>query len=203
MNALSAEMNRELAGALMAFDTNDNLWVALITGAGDRAFCAGADLGRIQSSLESQHAAPVQSSGPRGSAFTALELKKPVVAAINGHCLAAGLGLALLCDVRIASANATFGTMGTARGIVPGAGQTQRLPRLVGMANAMWLLLSSERIGAEEALRIGLVNKVVPQADLMQTARQWADVLASRAPLAVQAAKQAAQQGLTMPLQEG
>jgi E-phenylitaconyl-CoA hydratase len=203
MNALTPEMNRKLADTLMAFDTDDSLWVALITGAGDRAFCAGADLGRMQSNLESQQVEPVQSSGPRGSAFTALELRKPVIAAINGHCLAAGLGLALLCDVRIASENATFGTMGTARGIVPGAGQTQRLPRLVGMANAMWLLLSAQRIDAQEALRISLVNKVVPQADLMRTARDWADVLASCAPLAVQAAKQAAQRGLTMPLPEG
>jgi E-phenylitaconyl-CoA hydratase len=93
--------------------------------------------------------------------------------------------------------------MGTVRGIVPGAGQTQRLPRLVGMANAMWLLLSAERIDAQEAFRIGLVNKVVPREEVLTTARQWADLLASRAPLAVQAAKQAALRGSVLPLKEG
>jgi enoyl-CoA hydratase/carnithine racemase len=204
MNALSPEMTRDLTEALTAFDKDDSLRVALITGAGERAFCAGADLGRMQQSLESQPATTTpRAESPGGPSFVALELSKPVVGAINGHCLAAGLGLALLCDVRIAAENATFGCMGTVRGIVPGAGQTQRLPRLVGMANAMWLLLSAERIDAQEAFRIGLVNKVVPREDVLQTAREWADLLASRAPLAVQAAKQAALGGVELPLMDG
>jgi E-phenylitaconyl-CoA hydratase len=204
MNALSPEMTRDLADKLVAFDKDPDLRVALITGAGERAFCAGADLGRMQQNLEGAPSTPApRAEGAGGPSFVPLELSKPVVAAINGHCLAAGLGLALLCDVRIAAENATFGCMGTVRGIVPGAGQTQRLPRLVGMANAMWLLLSAERIDAQEAYRIGLVNKVVPREDVLPTARQWVDLLASRAPLAVQAAKQAALRGIEVSLKEG
>jgi enoyl-CoA hydratase/carnithine racemase len=203
MNALSPEMTRDLTDALVAFDKDEALRVALITGAGERAFCAGADLGRMQQNLESQPANDAPRESPGGPAFVALEPSKPIVAAINGHCLAAGLGLALLCDVRIAAENATFGCMGTVRGIVPGAGQTQRLPRLVGMANAMWLLLSAERIDAQEAYRIGLVNKVVPREQVLQTAREWADLLASRAPIAVRQAKQAALKGVALPLQDG
>jgi E-phenylitaconyl-CoA hydratase len=202
MNALSPEMTRDLTDVLVAFDKDDALRVALITGAGERAFCAGADLGRMQQSLEAAPNPAPRTQGAGGPGFVSLELSKPVVGAINGHCLAAGLGLALLCDVRIAAENATFGCMGTVRGIVPGAGQTQRLPRLVGMANAMWLLLSAERIDAQEAFRIGLVNKVVPREDVLPTAREWADLLASRAPLAVQGAKQAALRGTVLPLQE-
>ena len=204
MNALSPEMTEGLTQTLKAFEQDDSLRVALITGAGERAFCAGADLGRMQQSLESQPAAAApRAEAPGGPSWVALQLSKPVVAAINGHALAAGLGLALLCDARIAAPNATFGCMGTVRGIVPGAGQTQRLPRLIGMANAMWLLLSAERIDAQEALRIGLVNKVVPREQVLQTAREWADLLAARAPLAVQAAKQAALGGIELPLMEG
>ena len=202
MNALSPEMTRDLTQALQRLDGDHDLRVALITGAGERAVCAGADLGRMQQSLEGA-AATAASRAEGGPAFVSLEPSKPIVAAINGHCLAAGLGLALLCDVRIASENATFGCMGTLRGIVPGAGQTQRLPRLVGMANAMWLLLSGERINAAEAYRIGLVNKVVPGSEVLDTARKWADLLSERAPLAVQAAKQAALRGVSLPLQDG
>jgi enoyl-CoA hydratase/carnithine racemase len=132
-----------------------------------------------------------------------MEISKPVVAAINGHCLAGGLGLALLCDVRLASPNATFGCMGTARGIIPGGGQTQRLPRVVGLGPAMWLLLSAERIDAQDALRIGLLNIVVPQEQLIEKAREWADLLASRAPLAIKATKKATLASLDHPLEEG
>jgi len=199
MNAMSPEMTASLTEALQRFEADDELWVAMITGAGERAFCAGADLGRMQQSLEGQATAPATRTVPPWE----LELSKPVIAAVNGHCLAGGLGLALICDVRIASENATFGCMGTARGIVPGAGQTQRLPRLIGPANAMWLLLSAERIGAEEALRIGLVNKVVPLSDVVSETRRWADILAEKAPLAVRATKKAATEGLTMSLPDG
>jgi E-phenylitaconyl-CoA hydratase len=202
MNAMSPEMTQGITQALLRYEADPELRVALITGAGERAFCAGADLGRMQQSLEghaSGNGAPAATHVPPWE----LELSKPVIAAVNGHCLAGGLGLALICDVRIAADNATFGCMGTARGIVPGAGQTQRLPRLIGPANAMWLLLSSERVGAEEALRIGLVNKVVSQAEVLPEARRWAGLLAERAPLAVRAAKEAASRGLTLTLPEG
>lgn len=192
MNALSPEMMYALQEALTTFRDDPDLRVAVITGAGDRAFCAGADLGRMGERAAGE--------ARRLELFGGLGIAKPIVGAINGHCLAGGLGVALLCDVRIAADNATFGCMGTARGILPGAGQTVRLPQVVGLGNALWLLLSAERIPASEALRIGLVNAVVPQADLATTAHAWAETLASRAPLAVQATKRSAFGGLTLPV---
>lgn len=194
MNALSPEMMAGIEDALIAYRDDPELRCAIITGAGPRAFCAGADLGRM---ANSEYRAT-----RRLELFTGLDVMKPIVGAINGHCLAGGLGLALLCDVRIAAQNATFGCMGTARGILPGAGQTVRLPQAVGLANAMWLLLSAERIDAAEAHRIGLVNRVVPFPELLAAARAWAEILASRAPLAVQATKRSALENLALPRAE-
>jgi enoyl-CoA hydratase len=128
---------------------------------------------------------------------------KPIIAAVNGHCLAAGFGLALFCDLRIASDNATFGTMGTKRGILPGAGQTQRLSRLIPLTKAFEMLFLSERMSAEEAHAIGLVNAVVPLDRLMETAEEWAAKICANAPLAIQATKEAVLRGLTMPIAEG
>jgi len=192
MNALSPEMMLGLQDAVKAFLADTGLRVAVITGEGDRAFCAGADLGRVG-----------EVGGPgRPLDLFSMEIDKPIVGAINGHALAAGLGVALLCDVRVASENATFGCMGTARGILPGAGQTKRLPDVVGLGNAMWLLLSAERIDAAEALRIGLVNRLVPRGEALPVALQMARVLASRAPLAVAATKRAALGGRTLSVPE-
>ncbi|OAI40335.1 hypothetical protein AYO38_06030 [bacterium SCGC AG-212-C10] len=189
MNSLSPEMMAQLEDALLAYK-EDSQRVAVITGSGERAFCSGADLGRM--------ANPDGRPTRRLRLFDGLDIDKPIIGAINGHCLAGGLGVALLCDVRIASENATFGCMGTARGILPGAGQTKRLPEVVGLGNAMWLLLSAERIDSAEALRTGLVNRVVPQSDLKAAVNDWARILASRAPLALKATKRAAIGGLTL-----
>lgn len=194
MNAMSPEIMLAIQDALEAFQADDSARVAIITGAGDKAFCAGADLGRMGAEGERATSRAVHLFG--------LEFDKPIIAAINGHCLAGGLGLALLCDVRVASENATFGCMGTARGIVPGAGQTVRLPQVVGLGNAMWLLTSAERIDAAEAHRIGLVNRLVPRGEAMGAAREWAAILASRAPLAVRATKRSAMGALRLPRKE-
>ncbi|MFN0148228.1 MAG: enoyl-CoA hydratase/isomerase family protein [Dehalococcoidia bacterium] len=191
MNALAPEMMFGLEDAFTELRDDPGLRVAIVTGAGDRAFCAGADLGRMADRT-------TRADTRRLKLFSGLDLMKPVVGAINGHCLAGGLGLALLCDVRIASENATFGCMGTARGILPGAGQTVRLPQVVGLGNAMWLLLSAERIPADEALRIGLVNRVVPRGQALAAAHEWASILASRAPLAVKATKESALRAQTL-----
>ena len=195
MNALAPEMMFQLEDAFTELRDDDSLRAAIVTGAGEKAFCAGADLGRMADR-------DTRSNPRRLKLFSGLDVMKPVVGAINGHCLAGGLGLALLCDVRIASENATFGCMGTARGILPGAGQTVRLPHMVGLGNALWLLLSAERIPAEEALRIGLVNRVVPRGQALTAAQEWAKILASRAPLAVKATKESALRGQTLPLAE-
>jgi enoyl-CoA hydratase/carnithine racemase len=196
MNALAPEMMFQLEDAFIELRDDDALRCAIVTGTGDRAFCSGADLGRMADQ-------GTRTNPRRLRLFSGLDVMKPVVGAINGHCLAGGLGLALLCDVRIASENATFGCMGTARGILPGAGQTVRLPQVVGLGNAMWLLLSAERIPAAEALRIGLVNRVVPPGQALAAAREWADILASRAPLAVKATKESALRGQALSTADG
>ena len=192
MNALTPEMMQQLQEALILYRDDPDLRVAIMTGSGDRAFSSGADLGRMREGSDDP--------APPLDLFGGLGLTKPLVGAINGHCLAGGLGVALLCDVRIAAEQATFGCMGTARGILPGAGQTIRLPQVVGLGNALWLLLSAERIPAAEALRIGLVNRVVPSGEALPAAREWAETLASRAPLALKATKESALAGLRLPL---
>ena len=132
-----------------------------------------------------------------------LELWKPVIAAINGHALGGGLELALACDLRIAAENATFGLPEVTLGIIPGWGGTQRLPRAISQAKAAELLLMGQRIDAQEAYRIGLVNKVVPASELMATAEEWAGKLCEIPPLAVRAAKEAMIRGLEMSLEDG
>lgn len=199
MNSIDREMFGQLAAAWDRFEQDDELWVAVVTGAGERAFCAGRDL------VKSASDGGEDWSRERGaSRFIPEGIWKPTIAAVNGHCLAAGLALALACDLRIASANATFGTMAARRGIVAGGGQTQRLTRYIPFGKALELLLFGERIDAPEAYRIGLVNAVVPPGEALATALEWAERLARNAPLAVRAMKRAAYEGgLDLPFREG
>jgi enoyl-CoA hydratase/carnithine racemase len=132
-----------------------------------------------------------------------LPIDKPIIAAVNGHCLAGGLEIALACDLRIASENATFGLPEVTRGIIPGAGGTQRLPRLIGPERALDLILTGRRIDAREAERIGLVTRVVAQDALRREAIAVAEAIAGNGPLAVRAAKAAVWRGLDVPLEEG
>ena len=132
-----------------------------------------------------------------------LEIWKPIIAAVNGHCNGGGLEQALSCDFRIASENAQFGLGEVLLGLLPGGGGTQRLPRSIPLGEALWMLYTGDRIDAAEAYRLGLVNKVVPLDDLMTTAQAMASKLLEAGPLAVRAIKQAAMQGLSMPLEEG
>jgi E-phenylitaconyl-CoA hydratase len=189
------------------FRDNDDLRVAVLTGAGERAFCAGADLrgvGDFYRSLTSAQRLRRSEQVPGLGGITKnLAIDKPVLAAVNGHCLAGGLELALACDLRIASENATFGLPEVTRGIIPGAGGTQRLPRLVGPARALDLILTGRRIDAREAERIGMVTRVVPQAQLRSAALAVAHTIAANGPLAVRAAKAAVWRGLDLPLEEG
>jgi E-phenylitaconyl-CoA hydratase len=128
---------------------------------------------------------------------------KPVVAAVNGHALAGGLELVLCCDLRVVAEHATFGLTEVRWAIMPGAGGTQRLPRAVPLAKAMEMILTGEPISAQEAHRIGLVNAVVPAAEVLPTARRWAELICQRGPLAVRAAKEAILRGLSLPLADG
>jgi E-phenylitaconyl-CoA hydratase len=205
MNALDYESIRELKKAFLDFRDDPEIWVCILTGAGDQAFCAGADLVKVMG----QKISPPSDSGTGpditdlASSDEILNIWKPMIAAINGYCLAGGLGVALLCDIRICSENATFGTMGTGRGILPGAGQTQRLPRVIPLAKALEMFFTAERIDAQEAYRLGLVNKVVPQRELMKAAWEMAGKIVKNAPLAVYASKEACIKGLDLPLREG
>lgn len=200
MNAVNLEVARELHDAMVAFRDDHNLWVGIITGAGDRAFCGGADIKETLTFLRDHRESPWAFPG---LPMRGLEIWKPLIAAINGMALGGGLELALSCDIRIAAENARLGTPEVALGIIPGWGGTQRLPRMVPWCKAAEIVLMGNAVDAQEAYRIGLVNKVVPQAELMSTAKEWAKVICQKGPLAVRAAKEAMVRGADLTLDEG
>ncbi len=208
-NAIDADTSRELLEAFTDFKNDDEAWVAVLTGAGDQAFSAGADLVAMAQAFAQTGAR--RGAGGRGLGYDVafggisrgFECWKPMIAAINGYCLAGGLELALSCDVRIAAEQATFGLPEPKRAIIPAAGGTQRLPRAIPLAYAMELLLSGERFDAQWALRAGLVSRVVPADQLMPAAEEVAGKILECGPLAVRAIKQAALEGRELPLGEG
>ncbi len=207
MNAIDPETSEELGKAWTDFRDDPNLWVAILTGAGDKAFSAGADLKKMIPMLGTLSAFERKEREDKfpglGGITRNLNIWKPIIAAINGFCLAGGLEMALSCDLRVAAEHATFGLLEVSRGIIPGAGGTQRLPRMIPMAKAMEIILMAQRIDAQEALRLGLVNRVVPAAEVMPTALKMAEAILQNGPLAVRAAKEAIIRGLSLPLEEG
>jgi len=200
MNALNLETMRELRDAMTDFRDDPELWVGIVTGAGEKAFCGGADIKNTLPFMK-EHSRDVWSFP--ASIMRGLELWKPLIAAINGMALGGGLELALACDIRIAAEGARLGTPEVTLGLIPGWGGTQRLPRAVPWCNAAELLLTGKLVDAQEAYRIGLVNKVVPQAEVMATAKEYAGAICKAAPLAVRAAKEAMIRGSAMTLEEG
>jgi enoyl-CoA hydratase/carnithine racemase len=200
MNAMNMEVARELHETMVDFRDDPELWVGIITGAGDRAFCSGADIRDTLPFLK-EHRTDPWAFPP--TIMRGLELWKPLIAAINGLALGGGLEIALACDIRIASENARLGTTEVNLGLIPGWGGTQRLPRMAPWCKAAEILLMGRPIDAQEAYRIGLVNKVVPQAELMPTAKEWAGVISQVGPLAVRAAKEAMIRGYNMTLEDG
>jgi enoyl-CoA hydratase/carnithine racemase len=200
MNALNMETMRELQKVMTEFRDDPELWVGIVTGAGEKAFCGGADIKDTLPFMR-EHGRDPWAMPP--SIMRGLEMWKPLVAAINGMALGGGLELALACDIRIAADNARLGTPEVTLGLIPGWGGTQRLPRAIPWCKAAELLLTGKLIDAEEAYRIGLVNKVVPQVEVMATAREWAEAICKAAPLAVRAAKEAMLRGSAMTLEEG
>jgi enoyl-CoA hydratase/carnithine racemase len=207
MNSIDPETSEELSRAWMDFRDDPQLWVAIFTGVGDRAFSAGADLKKMIPFLA--RLSPIERREWEekypglGGITRGLNIWKPIIAAINGFCLAGGLEMALACDLRVAADHSTFGFMEVSRGIIPGAGGTQRLPRTIPLGRAMEMILTAERINAEEALRLGLVNRIVPLSQLMDTAMEMAAAILKNAPLAVRAAKEAILRGLDIGLEEG
>jgi enoyl-CoA hydratase/carnithine racemase len=203
MNALDRAHNEELATVMRRYQSDPALRAAVLTGAGDRAFCAGADL----KDLLPSYRAAVQAGHSPVWAFGGITGvpgdTKPLIAAVNGYALAGGLEMALACDIRIASPNARFGLAETKLAITPGAGGTQRLPRTVPFGVAMEMILSGEPIGAEEALRWGLVNRLVDPGALVEAAVNLGHAIAARGPLAVRAARAAVLNSLSVGLEEG
>jgi enoyl-CoA hydratase len=201
LNALNNEVLKELELALADLEQDPEVGVVVLTGAGEKAFVAGADI----SELRSLDTAGARTQALRGQAvFQRIEsMPKPVIAAVNGFALGGGCELALACHIRIASENARFGLPEVSLGLIPGYGGTQRLPRLVGKGVAMDLILSGEMVPAADALRMGLVSRVVPQADLKATTEKLARTILSRGPVALRNAIAAVNEGLEMPQDRG
>ncbi len=199
-NAMDNEMYVAISSHLSEIDSNDDIWVGVITGAGDKAFTAGADLVGMHGTAEK---AEVGWSSPRPTRFDlGLEVQKPLIAAVNGYCLAGGLELALVCDIRIASETAQFGCPEVKWNLLHGYG-AQLLPRIVGTSNAMYLLLTGQFIDAVEALRIGLVNEVVPPDHLMRRVHQLAAVICSNGPMAIRMTKELALRSRDLSIPDG
>jgi E-phenylitaconyl-CoA hydratase len=202
LNALDLDALRELRAHLVTVRDRPDLRVAVITGSGDRAFCAGADLKGTRASPASYAEALFRSTEASADLglyvrlmdLTDLGLSKPLVAAINGHCLGGGLELALQCDLRVASVTATFGLPEARVGSIPAVSGLHRLLKAVPAAHAMQMALTGERIKADEAWRIGLVTEVLEPAALMERALVLAAAIAANAPLAVQALRRLSRQ---------
>lgn len=203
MNALDPEHNDALAAAFARYEEDDSLRAAVLTGAGGKAFSAGADLKRLIPPFRDAVRAGQSPPWVIGGITAATEGRKPKIAAVNGHALAGGLELALACDLRLASANATFGLAETRWAIIPGAGGTQRLPRAIPLGPAMEMILTGDPVGAEDALRWGLVNRILPRDRLLPAAIEVAAAIAARGPLAVVAARRCVLAGLDLGLTAG
>jgi len=201
LNAINLKLVMETLDAVMALDRDASVYAAVITGAGEKAFAAGADI----EAMSTMPYIDAMNFAHHGHAL-GLRLENahfPIIAAVNGFALGGGCELAMACHLRIASENAKFGQPELKLGIAPGYGGTQRLPRLVGKGVALQLILTGETIDAREAHRIGLVNKVVPSAELLAAAEQLLRAILAMGPLAVRLALEAVDQGLEMSLDEG
>ncbi len=210
-NAMDAEVMVRLADAWQDFAADDSLRVAILTGAGEKAFSAGADLRKLiplmtgarepedewdRKFLENRRMMNI-------GLLRGFELYKPIISAINGFCLAGGTELIQATDIRIAATHATFGLTEVKRAIVPGGGSMARLPRQISFCNAMEVLLVGDSIAADDAYRFGLINRVVPAERLMETAEEFARKISENGPLAVQKIKETVLKALGRPTEEG
>lgn len=191
-NALDPATSEELRQAFTAFKEDETQWVAVLCGTGDH-FCAGSDLKARKGNPRI----------PEGGITREFWTTKPIIAALQGAVYGGGLELALCADLRVADETTRLGQLEVRWGIMPGAGGTQRLPRLVGLGVALELVMTGEPIDAQRALQTGLVNRVVPAGEARAAALELAGTIVSRAPLAVRRAKEATLRGLSMPLDEG
>jgi len=200
LNALNNQTIEELATIVEDLQKNKAVKGVIITGSGEKAFISGADINEL-SAIDSLQGKAFARKGQK--VYLALEnLGKPVIAAVNGYALGGGCELAMACHIRLASENAVFGQPEVNLGIIPGYGGTQRLPRLIGKGPALEIILSGKMISAQEALRLGLVNRVVPADQLMEEAKTLLATILSRGPLAVKYALEAVNHGLNMNIEE-
>lgn len=197
-NSLHPAANREMGDAFDAFAVNDDLWVAIVTGAGEKAFSAGNDL-KWTAENHGKLEIPPRGFGGLTSRY---DLDKPVIAAVNGVALGGGFEIALACDIIVAASNARFGLPEPRVGLAALAGGLHRLPRQIGLKNAMGMMLTGRHVDAAEAYRLGIAQEVVEPARLMERAMAWAAEIAECAPLSVRATKQVALQSLGHPLEE-
>lgn len=203
MNALHPPACRELSEAFDAFSENPEAWVAILTGSGQRAFCAGNDF-KWQSEYGKEAVAKglTDLKGGFGGMTSRFDCFKPIIAAVNGAALGGGLAIVLACDIVVSAETATFGLPGPRLGTMTQAGGVHRLIRHIPFHQAMGLILTGRHITAQEAFRLGIVNRVVPLANLMAEANGWAEEIVTCAPLAVRASKEAAIRGYHLSLAE-
>ena len=202
-NAMNSEVWDGLVQAWIDVRDDPAIWVAIVTGAGDKAFCAGQDLKEMARWMSTPKDARSPLPIPDISPMRGLKVWKPFIAAINGICTGGGLELAMACDVRIASTHARLGLAEVKQSLIAGNSGTQKLIRLVPFGQAVEMLMTGDFVDASEAHQIGLVNKVVPPADLMPTCQALAERICTNGPLAVRAAKELAYRGIEMSLEEG
>jgi enoyl-CoA hydratase/carnithine racemase len=205
MNAISRQMARDLVEACQRAEDDAAVRVAIFTGAGDRAFSAGMDLKeRAETSFS-----PIDRRNQKLSATIHTQsraiaaMSKPTIAAIRGYCVGGGLEMALACDLRVAAEDAKLGLAEVRRGLIPGAGGTQRLPRVVGVAKALEICLTGENVSGSEAARLGLVNLAVPAAEVVKAAEELAGKILKGAPMSLAFIKEAIGKGIELPLEEG
>ncbi len=201
MNSIDPETREELGHAWQRIADDEEIRCVVFTGSGEKAFCTGSDLKKTPPPKETFAQLTFGGKEPE-NLLDGLKTNKPTICAINGYAIGGGLELALACDIRIASRNAQFGLSEARVGSIPGFGGTQRLPRLIGESNALYLMLTGTRIDADEAFRLGLVSKVVDDKELLPHALEIASQIAKNAPLSVRAIKRLVKDGLNLPLDD-
>lgn len=204
LNALTQAHWEQLSETWLSLDDDPDVWVIVITGTGEKAFCTGQDLKDVAQGGAEAWGGDVYSvdQKPESSMIWELEIGTPAIAAINGYCVAGGLEIALSCDMRVAADHAQFGLQEVRWGIIPSGGGVDKLPREIPLCIAMEMLLTGQRIDAQEAYRVGLLNRVVPMADLMPAAEALAEKICENGPLAVRAIKENVYRGYNLYLKQ-
>ena len=200
MNAISPPVSEELWEVWSEFKNDPDAWVAIFTGAGDRAFSAGNDLKYQAEHMSQPGAMDIKNPGGFGGTTANFECNKPIIAAVNGFAMGGGLEIALVCDIIIAADHARLGLPEPKVGLFAAAGGVHRLPRMIGLKQAMGMILTAKPVTAQEAYRIGLVNEVVPLKDLLPTAERWANDILQCSPVSIRASKESVMKGLEMPV---